>query len=110
MNRVSVDQCSCIGQRTQRVVGPDKNPRETAVPHTRPNAKPMVRRLCPMHEKRRPAFQWWRGFTTIGHLPASNPTLLLVTGLPYAAALALHYSNPPPPGWSPEKLPAHVDL
>src|SRR6202043_1542698 len=25
------------------------------------NAKPLVRRLCPMHETRRPAFQWWRG-------------------------------------------------
>jgi hypothetical protein len=45
-----------------------------------------------MHEKRRPAFQWWRGFRTITHLRATNPTLLLVTELalysrPNAAAL-----------------------
>jgi hypothetical protein len=34
-----------------------------------------------MHETRRPASQWWRGFTTIVHLRASNPVLLLVTDL-----------------------------
>ena len=39
----------------------------------------------------------WRGFRTNTHLRATNPTLLQVTGLPNAAAQALHYSLPPLP-------------
>lgn len=52
----------------------------------------------------------WRGFRTIAHLRATNPTLLLVNGLPYAAAQALHYSASLLDGQSPEKLPAPIDL
>lgn len=47
------------------------------------------------------------GFTTIVHLRGTKPTLLLVGGLPYAAAQALHYSIPPVPRWSPEKRAAY---
>ena len=57
--------------------------RETAGQSPVPNAR-----------ARRPAFQWWRGFRTITHLRAINPTKLLVTGLalcsrPDAALLEL---------------------
>ena len=49
------------GRTTRGGVGPDKKPRETPILDLGADAKPLVRRLCPMHETRRPAFQWWRG-------------------------------------------------
>ena len=70
-----------------------KKPRETPIFDLGPDAKPLVRRLCPMHEARRPAFRWWRGFRTSTHLRATDPTSPLVTVLPYATALAIALLN-----------------
>jgi hypothetical protein len=52
-----------------------------------PNAKTLVRRLCPMYETRRPAFQWWRGFRTMTHPAGYRPDEIAGPG---SRAYALH--------------------
>ena len=52
---------TCMGQRLQTLSrSREKAPRNPNL-WLRPERKPLVRRPCPMHETRQPAFRWWRG-------------------------------------------------
>jgi hypothetical protein len=69
---------ACIGLHRAELSRSREKAPETPISNLAPNAKPLTRRLCPMHETRRPTFRWWRGFTTIGRPSPSRPTNPLV--------------------------------